>query len=73
MLFTVNDDKPGHIGRLGTLLGDAGANIATFHLGRASRGGDAIALLEVDDDIPESILDKVRRLPGVTQARALRF
>jgi D-3-phosphoglycerate dehydrogenase len=73
MLFTVNEDRPGHIGRLGTILGDAGVNIATFHLGRATRGGDAIALLEIDDVLPEPILDRVRALPSVVQAKALRF
>jgi D-3-phosphoglycerate dehydrogenase len=73
MLFTVNEDKPGHIGRLGTLLGDAGVNIATFHLGRAKPGGNAIALLEIDGTISDSILDQVRALPSVVLAKALRF
>ncbi|MBC8241668.1 MAG: ACT domain-containing protein [Alphaproteobacteria bacterium] len=43
MLYITNCDKPGLIGALGTTLGDAGINIATFHLGRAEQGGDAIA------------------------------
>ena len=47
MLYITNEDKPGLIGSLGTLLGDSGINVATFHLGRAEPGGDAIALLGV--------------------------
>src|SRR3546814_18569154 len=42
MLYIVNDDKPGFIGRLGSTLGEAGINIGTFHLGRRSAGGEAV-------------------------------
>ena len=73
MLYVTNEDKPGFIGTLGSTLGDAGVNIATFHLGRAERGGDAIALIEVDEPITEDILARVRALPHVVQAEALRF
>ena len=52
MIYVTNQDKPGFIGRFAGLLGDAGINIATFHLGRESRGGNAIALVEVDGDVP---------------------
>ena len=51
MLYVTNRDKPGFIGRLGTLLGERGHNIATFHLGRQAAGGDAIALVEIDGDV----------------------
>ena len=51
MLYITNADKPGFIGALGTTLGDAGVNIATFHLGRQTEGGDAIALVEIDEAI----------------------
>ena len=73
MLFTVNRDEPGYIGRLGSTLADAGVNIATFHLGRSGPGGDAVALLALDGAIPLEVLAEVRALPGVVQARALRF
>ena len=73
MLYVTNKDKPGFIGSLGSLLGDAGINIATFHLGRDKPGGDAIALLAVDGALPEAILEKVRKLPQVVQARTLKF
>ncbi len=73
MLFVTNLDKPGFIGALGTLLGDAGINIATFHLGRADAGGDAVALIEVDGEVPTEVVEKVRGLPQVVEARALSF
>jgi D-3-phosphoglycerate dehydrogenase len=73
MLLVRNADKPGFIGRLGTVLGDADINIATFHLGRTAPGQDALALVEVDTEMPEAILSKIRNLPSVLQAKALRF
>jgi D-3-phosphoglycerate dehydrogenase len=73
MLYTVNADRPGFIGRLGTTLGDAGVNIATFHLGRAEIGGDAVALIETDEPLSEDVLEAVRALPDVLQARTLSF
>jgi D-3-phosphoglycerate dehydrogenase len=73
MLYINNLDKPGFIGALGALLGDAGVNIATFNLGRTAAGGDAIALVGVDQIIGEDILGKVRALPHVKEARSLSF
>lgn len=73
MLYVTNEDKPGLIGALGTLLGDAGVNVATFHLGRAESGGDAIALIGVDQPLDETVLTAVRALPHVGQAQALNF
>ena len=52
------------------LLGDAGINIATFHLGREAPGGDAIALIEIDGDLPPDVLAKVRALPQVQAGKA---
>jgi D-3-phosphoglycerate dehydrogenase len=73
MLYVTNADKPGFIGALGTALGNAGVNIATCHLGRQSRGGDAIALIEVDEPISADVLKTVRSLPHVRQAKPLQF
>jgi len=73
MLYIVNEDAPGFIGRLGTTLGEAGVNIGTFHLGRREAGGEAILLLSVDDVVSEELLAKVRALPGVKTAMALTF
>ena len=52
MIYIVNTDAPGFIGALGTTLGEAGVNIATFNLGRRKAGGEAVALVAVDDPIP---------------------
>ncbi|MDH3595022.1 MAG: phosphoglycerate dehydrogenase, partial [Rhodospirillales bacterium] len=73
MLYISNEDKPGLIGALGTTLGDAGVNIATFHLGRAEPGADALALIELDEAIAPEVLAKVRTLPHIKQAVPLRF
>jgi D-3-phosphoglycerate dehydrogenase / 2-oxoglutarate reductase len=73
MLFVTNKDRPGLIGRLGTVLGDAGINIATFNLGRDAPGGNAIALIEIDDAPSEAVLQQVRALPNVMRVKALRF
>jgi len=73
MLYVRNQDKPGFIGSLGQTLGSAGVNIATFHLGRAAPGADAILLCEVDGELPANLLDAVRKLPNVVEARSLGF
>lgn len=73
MLYIVNEDAPGFIGRLGTTLGEAGVNIGTFHLGRRSAGGEAILLLSVDEAVDDVLLAKVRALPAVKTAMALGF
>jgi D-3-phosphoglycerate dehydrogenase len=73
MLYVTNADKPGFIGALGMVLGTAGVNIASFHLGRQSRGGDAIALVEIDEPIPGQVLEAVQGLPHVRQAKPLAF
>jgi len=73
MLYITNEDKPGFIGRLGSVLGDAGINIATFNLGRKDQGGDAIALIEVDQAVEGELLEEVESIEGVVQAKTLTF
>jgi D-3-phosphoglycerate dehydrogenase len=73
MLYVVNEDAPGFIGRIGTALGDAGVNIGTFHLGRRDAGGEAVLLLSVDEAVTPALVAQVRALPGVKTAMALRF
>ena len=73
MVYITNEDKPGLIGALGTALGESGINIATFHLGRSAPGEDAIALIEVDSDVSDEILTKVKALPHVVRAASLAF
>jgi len=73
MLYTTNEDVPGIIGTLGQMLGAGGVNIANFTLGRAARGQDAIALLYVDDRIPETVLENLRATGLFEQVRPLEF
>ena len=73
MIYITNLDKPGFIGRFSSMLGEAGINIATFHVGRETPGGNAIALIEIDGDLPDDVLAKVRALPQVQSARPLHF
>lgn len=73
MLYVVNADAPGFIGRIGTALGDAGVNIGTFHLGRRDAGGEAVLLLSVDEAVTPELVANVRALPGVKTAMALKF
>ncbi|HEY0302778.1 MAG TPA: phosphoglycerate dehydrogenase [Rhizomicrobium sp.] len=73
MLYIVNEDKPGFIGKLGTLLGDAKVNIANFNLGRSEPGQDSIALVEIDGPLGETVLGDIRKLPLVRHAKALAF
>ena len=73
MLYVVNEDAPGFIGRIGTTLGEAGVNIGTFHLGRRAAGGEAVLLLSVDEPVTPDLIAKVRALPGVKTVMALKF
>ncbi len=73
MLYITNVDKPGFIGRLGTLLGELDVNIANFNLGREGQGESAIALLSIDSKLSEEDLTKISQLEGVIQAKFLQF
>lgn len=73
MLYIVNDDAPGFIGRVGTALGEAGLNIGTFHLGRRKAGGEAILMLSVDEAVPAALLSDIEKLDGVRTVRGLIF
>jgi len=73
MLYVTNQDKPGFIGALGSLLGEKGVNIATFHLGRHEAEGEAIALIEVDSELDTKTLEEVNALPHVEQVKSLKF
>ncbi len=72
-LYLRNYDKPGFIGDLGKTLGEVGINIASFHLGRRNRGGEAISLVEVDEKISSNILDVVKKLPQVVRVSLIYF
>jgi D-3-phosphoglycerate dehydrogenase len=74
MLYVVNEDAPGFIGRLGTTLGEAGVNIGTFHLGPPHRqAAKAVLLLSLDSPVEEPVMWQVCRLPGVKTVKSLKF
>ena len=74
MLFIRNDDKPGLVGGLGTILADDGQNIANFHLGRVDdKAGEAICLVALDDALKNDLFDKIEALPQVKKAQRLTF
>lgn len=75
LLLTRNRDVPGVIGQIGTALGNLGINIATFALGRrsAERGADAMALVRLDGEVPDSVAQAIREIPAITEARLIRL
>ncbi|MBZ8135315.1 phosphoglycerate dehydrogenase [Afifella sp. IM 167] len=73
MLYITNNDKPGFIGRIGTLLGEAGINIARMQFGRDFEGGNAIALVSVDQAVAPDLMDAINKLDNVQQVKPLVF
>jgi D-3-phosphoglycerate dehydrogenase len=74
MLYVENADKPGFIGALGKVLGDENVNIANFNLGRVDISqGKALALVEVDNEISQALVDKIAKLPNVLKAKSMKF
>ena len=75
LLLTRNRDVPGVIGQIGTALGNLGVNIATFALGRRSpaHGAEAVAMVRLDGEVSESVAEKIRAIPSITEARLIRL
>jgi D-3-phosphoglycerate dehydrogenase len=73
MLVMRNRDVPGVIGRVGTILGERGVNISRFHLGRRERGGEAMAVIEVDAPLADETLTELRALEPVISAREIKL
>jgi D-3-phosphoglycerate dehydrogenase len=73
MLLVRNFDKPGMIGNLGRVLGEAGINIGTLHLGRNGPGGNALALVSVDQPLDDIVLMSLCALPHVQMVKSLKF
>lgn len=72
-LYVNNNDKPGFIGALGQLLGEEGVNIATFHLGREAEGGEAIALIGIDQQPSDKLIASLADMEQVRYAKVLTF
>ena len=73
MLLCSNDDRPGMVGILGTVLGEAGINIATLSLGRDHTGGKAIAIFNLDSPVDAGLLERIRSLHGILWAESVRL
>jgi D-3-phosphoglycerate dehydrogenase len=73
LLFTVSKDVPGVIGKIGTLLGKAGVNIAEWRLGRDAHRKQAVTLINLDSAIPPKTLTALRKLPAVVEAQVVRL
>jgi D-3-phosphoglycerate dehydrogenase / 2-oxoglutarate reductase len=75
LLLTRNQDVPGVIGAIGTTLGKLGVNIATFALGRRApaHGAEAVALVRLDGDIKDTVVDPIRAISTITEARLVRL
>jgi len=73
MIVTKHTDRPGIIGRVGTLLGDSGTNIAGMHVGREGEGKDAIMVLKIDNAVSEDLLEQMRTIPGMEAARQVQL
>lgn len=71
LLYVENEDTPGIVGHIGTLLGERKVNIARMTVGRKPGSGRAVMLIEVDGEVPETTLADVRRIPGIREARAI--
>jgi len=73
LLVLRNRDEPGVIGRIGTVLGEHGINVAEFRLGRTEAGGEAVCILNLDDDVPDSALRDLGAVEAILDARVVRF
>ena len=69
MLVCFNEDKPRIVGALGTLLGEAGINIANMTLGRKEPGKPAVTVLNLDDSVNDELLEKIGEIEHVNDAR----
>src|SRR5262252_2292340 len=72
MIFFTNNDQPGVIGSIGTVLGKCNVNIAGMHLGREQQGGKALALLNVDDPVDKDVISQFRQIPNILSAKVVK-
>jgi D-3-phosphoglycerate dehydrogenase len=71
LLFMYNNDKPGVIGNIGTLLGKNKINIARMHFGRESQGGMAISVISIDTHASPKIIDEIKKLPNILSVKQI--
>jgi D-3-phosphoglycerate dehydrogenase / 2-oxoglutarate reductase len=73
LLVVKNRDVPGVIGRVGTLLGESGVNIASWHQGRDAREGEALAAITVDQPPGDEVRARLEKLPDILEVRVANF
>jgi len=73
LLILTNRDVPGVIGSVGTMLGQARINIASYHQSRLAEGGEALAAIAVDDPVPPAVCEQLLKLPDVLSATVVSF
>ena len=73
MLITRHQDKPGTMGRIGLILGDADVNISAMHLARTRPREDAFMILALDDDVPDAVSDAIRTHEAVRDLWTIRL
>jgi D-3-phosphoglycerate dehydrogenase len=73
MLITRHQDKPGTMGRIGLMLGEADINISAMHLARTAPRADALMILALDDDVPAEVAEAIRRQEAVLDLWVIRL
>ncbi|MFH2068922.1 MAG: phosphoglycerate dehydrogenase [Candidatus Omnitrophota bacterium] len=73
ILFCQNEDKPGIVGKIGTILAECQINIAGMTLGRKEKGGPAITILNVDASVPEETLDLIKNIKEVNSVKLIKL
>jgi D-3-phosphoglycerate dehydrogenase len=73
MIWMAHHDKPGIVGKLGTILGNNKVNIAGLYVGRQKVGGNAIAMVNVDSEVPEKVMQELRQIPDIQELKFIRF
>jgi len=73
VLALQNKDVPGIIGKVGTLLGENNINIAAMQWGRKERGIKAVSFVSVDSEVPDEVLNKLRKIDGILKASKMKF
>lgn len=73
LLYILNNDTPGVVGKLGTLLGEHNINISSMELSRGKKGGEARTFLGLDDEMPKALLETLRKKEFIVEARFIKI
>jgi D-3-phosphoglycerate dehydrogenase len=73
LLVIANNDRPGVIGNIGTILAEHKINISRMHFGREKQGGRAISVVSVDTAVSKEVLTKIKKLPNVLSLKQIRL